>query len=85
MSISTTHVQEFLSSAELRARYGGRSQMWIHRRLNDPNSSFPKPYRFGDGKYRYWKIAELEAWEKSCAAAPLKQRHVERDSQAPAP
>jgi predicted DNA-binding transcriptional regulator AlpA len=82
--MSTNHLQQFISSAELRARYGGRSQMWIARRLADPRSGFPRPYRFGDGRFRYWKLSELEAWEQSCAAAPLRKAMTiaERDADA---
>jgi predicted DNA-binding transcriptional regulator AlpA len=66
------HPREFIPTAEVKARYGGRSDMWIERRLKDPDSTFPKPYRFEDGRYRYWKLSELEAWERSCAAASSK-------------
>jgi predicted DNA-binding transcriptional regulator AlpA len=65
------HLQEFIKSTELQARYGV-SRMWIHRRLTDPKSTFPKPIRFEDGRYRYWKLSELEVWERSCAAASSK-------------
>ena len=43
-----------------------RTDMTIHRWLNDPEMNFPRPFYFG--RYRYWKIEELEAWEREQAA-----------------
>lgn len=54
----------YLTSAQVRARYGNRSQMWIHRRLNNPASTFPRPHRLGGGRLRYWLLSELREWEK---------------------
>jgi hypothetical protein len=46
----------------LRARYGGRSQMWIARRLqNDP--TFPKAFYFG--RLRFFALDDVETWERS--------------------
>jgi hypothetical protein len=51
----------FISVQQLRARYGSVSLMWVNRRLkNDPK--FPKPQYFG--RLRFWKIADLEAYER---------------------
>jgi predicted DNA-binding transcriptional regulator AlpA len=52
----------FLSAAQVKARYGGVSDMT--RRLRG-DQTFPKPIRFGDSKARYWRVAELELWENS--------------------
>ena len=55
----------YLTSTQLRARYGGRSHMWIERRLQaDP--SFPKPRKIG--RLRFWDLDEIEAYERDCAA-----------------
>ena len=54
--------QEYASSNQVRNRYGGRSHMWIERRLKD-DPDFPKPIYIG--RLRYWKISALEAWEKA--------------------
>ena len=35
--------------------------MTLSRWLRDPEMSFPKPSVLG--RFRYWRIAELEAWE----------------------
>jgi hypothetical protein len=42
--------------------------MTIHRWLNDPELNFPRPTYFG--RYRYWRIDELEHWEAEQARNP---------------
>jgi predicted DNA-binding transcriptional regulator AlpA len=60
----TTH-QVWLSSRQVRDRFGGRSAMWLWRRINqDPQ--FPKPKRLG-GRLLFWSLAELEAYERESA------------------
>jgi hypothetical protein len=55
---------EYVSSKQLRTRYGGRSHMWIERLLKaDPD--FPKPIYIG--RLRFWKLPELETWERTKA------------------
>jgi hypothetical protein len=50
----------FVTSRQLRNRYGGVSHMWIERRLvEDPE--FPRLVYFG--ARRFWALAALEAWE----------------------
>jgi predicted DNA-binding transcriptional regulator AlpA len=56
----------YVPTRQVRRRYGDRSEMWIERRLRD-NSGFPQPVKLG--ARRYWRLAELEAWERACAAA----------------
>jgi hypothetical protein len=51
---------EFLSAAQVKARYGGVSDMWIVRKLADYD--FPIPQTFGTPT-RYWRVAELIAWD----------------------
>ncbi len=51
--------------AQLRARYGGVSHMWIERRLKD-DAAFPRPLYIA--KRRFWRLAELATWERSVAA-----------------
>lgn len=58
---------QYLTSAQVRARYGGCSQMWLHRKLQNPNSGFPQPVKLGGGRLRYWRLSELVAWEKASA------------------
>jgi predicted DNA-binding transcriptional regulator AlpA len=52
----------YLSSIQVRQRYGGVSVMWIVRRLAD-DSGFPKPIYIG--KRRYWPLEALEGWERT--------------------
>jgi len=57
--------QVFIGTKQLLARYGGRSHMFVERLLkNDP--TFPKPTFIG--RLRFWKIADLEEWERQRAA-----------------
>jgi hypothetical protein len=58
-----------LPSAPVRARYGGRSHMWIERRLKD-DPTFPRPIYIA--KRRYWRLADLIAWERNKAALPAR-------------
>ena len=57
--------ETFLSAKQVRERYAGVSHMWIERRLAD-DSGFPRPTKMG--RLRFWKLAELEAWERAQAA-----------------
>ena len=52
----------FLSSTNVRRRYGDVSDMWIWRRLSD-DSGFPTPLIIA-GR-RYWKMSELICWENA--------------------
>ena len=36
---------KFLTAKQARARYGGVSNMWLHRMLKDKKSGFPAPVR----------------------------------------
>jgi hypothetical protein len=57
----------YIGAAQLRARYGGVSHMWIERKLqSDP--AFPKPKYFG--RLRFWAIAELEKYERDAVTEP---------------
>ena len=51
-----------IPAAKVRQRYGGRSHMWIERRLRD-NSGFPAPIYIG--RLRFWRLADLEEYERS--------------------
>lgn len=62
--------ETFLTAIQTRARYGGVSHMWLVARLaNDP--TFPRPTYLG--RLRFWKLSELELWEKLQAARPKKR------------
>jgi predicted DNA-binding transcriptional regulator AlpA len=51
----------FLTSRQVRRRYGDSSDMWLWRRLSD-QSGFPQPFSIS-GR-RFWKLNELIAWER---------------------
>ena len=53
---------EFLTAAQLMARYGV-SHMWLVRRM--AKDGFPKPSYFG--RLRFWRRTEIEQWERSKA------------------
>jgi hypothetical protein len=50
----------WLNSNQVRDRYGGRSQMWLYRKLLDPD--FPKP-RY-DGRLRLYSVVALDAYDQ---------------------
>ena len=62
--MSKSKAETFLTTAKVRERYGV-SAMWIVRRLTD-KSGFPRPTYLG--RLRFWKLADLEAWERARAA-----------------
>jgi hypothetical protein len=53
----------FLTSRQVKRRFGDVSAMWIWRRLHEPDSNFPVPILIA-GR-RYWRERDLLAWEKS--------------------
>jgi predicted DNA-binding transcriptional regulator AlpA len=59
-----TLISEYLTAAQVCARFGGASRMWLHRRL--VNDGFPAPVRFG-GRFRYFKLSEIQQWEATKA------------------
>jgi hypothetical protein len=72
-------VAVFASVAQVRARYGGVSHMWAERHIQD-DPDFPRPTYFG--RLRFFKIAELEAYERLCARRPAPPSHLHRKSAA---
>lgn len=62
------HEQEvFLTSRQVRGRYGNVSEMWLIRREKDKTSGFPKPIRIRGRKF--WKLSDLLKFEESLEAA----------------
>lgn len=60
----------YSNAAQVRARYGDVSDMWIFRRTRD--DGFPAPIYFG-GKNRFWDDAALDAWDARAIAAGSKR------------
>lgn len=56
----------FLKARQVRDRYGHCSHMWIVRRMQ--SDGFPTPTYFG--RLRFWKVAELDQWDRDRKAAP---------------
>jgi predicted DNA-binding transcriptional regulator AlpA len=56
----------FLRARQVQTRYGGVSHMWLVRRQKD--GGFPSPIFFGG--IRFWKLSDLERWEKDQKTAP---------------
>jgi hypothetical protein len=74
----------YISTQQLRERYGGVSHMWIERRLND-DAQFPRPAYFG--RRRFWSLAAIAAWErvtlcKSGRPSRVERRQIERNKPA---
>jgi hypothetical protein len=61
----------YISAPQVCARYGGRSHMWLVRKLAD-DPKFPKPHYFG--RLRFFKVHELEAYERTVAAHQPKEK-----------
>jgi predicted DNA-binding transcriptional regulator AlpA len=55
--------QIFLTSAQVRGRYGAISAMALWRWLRDPRMDFPQPIYFG--RLRFWRVNDLEEWERN--------------------
>jgi predicted DNA-binding transcriptional regulator AlpA len=63
--IHETPVCEFLPAHFVRARYGNRSRVWLHRAMKD--HGFPAPVKL-TGQYNFWRLSDLLAWEARQAA-----------------
>jgi len=66
----------FISARQVCQRYGGLSFMWLERKL-EKDATFPPPHKFG-GR-RFFKVADLIAWERAAAVRrrPRKTNHAE--------
>jgi predicted DNA-binding transcriptional regulator AlpA len=51
----------WLSSVQVCNRYGGRSQMWLWRHVND-DEDFPKPSY--SGRLMMFRVSELDAYDR---------------------
>lgn len=58
-------VEIFLTATQARRRYGWISEVTLWRWLHDSQLDFCSPIVIGH--HRYWKLAELEAFERCCA------------------
>jgi hypothetical protein len=67
----TQESDAYLSARDVRRRYGDRSDTSLWRWVRDPNLQFPKPIYIQ--KFRYWRLADLIAWEQSLSREAIKQ------------
>jgi predicted DNA-binding transcriptional regulator AlpA len=82
--MSNPRPKRYLTSAQLRERYGDRSTMWIGRIMKrDPK--FPRPIYIG--RFRFWDLADIEAYERVAACRVPKtavmSSRLSRSSAAP--
>ena len=49
-----------IQATAVRALCGDTSDMWLWRRLHDPESGFPKPVYIG--RRRFWREADVIDW-----------------------
>jgi hypothetical protein len=71
---------KWISARQVCARYGGRSLMWLERKLkNDP--SFPRPTYFGS--LRYWQPTSLDAYDNEIIEQQMNRAdRIARGNQA---
>jgi predicted DNA-binding transcriptional regulator AlpA len=63
--MTDSKAKKWKTARQVRERYGDCSHMWIARRLeSDPD--FPRPVKFN--RLRMWDEAELDAYDRICAA-----------------
>jgi len=60
----------YLSTRQVRQRYGGVSEMWIERRLKDKAVGFPQPALI-ISRRRFWTVDSLVAWERAQAVGAV--------------
>ena len=56
-----------IGAGDVRAMFGGVSDMTLWRWLNDQELNFPKPIYIG--KRRYWRASDLTSWLQARADA----------------
>ena len=64
-----------LTSAQVRTMFGGMSDMTLWRWLSLPEMAFPKPIYIG--RRRYWREAEIAAWQAAQAQAKAPEAVAE--------
>jgi len=62
----------FINANQVRARYGGVSHMTLLRWMDA--EGFPAATYFG--RKRFWKLEQLESWERERAARSSQRRPV---------
>lgn len=70
----------FISSRQLKARYGGVSNMTLWRWQRDESLGFPQPLVI-NGR-RLWRLDALEAWEANQRRTYLNNPSTRKDRSA---
>lgn len=60
-----TNPNRCIKAADVRDLCGGVSDMWLHRRLSNPASEFPRPFYIS--KRRFWRERDVVQWLESQA------------------
>ena len=63
--------ETYITAPQLRKRFGGRSDVWLWRLLNDEQANFPRPVIVR--RCRYFPLSEIEAWEASNRAVSKQE------------
>ena len=67
--VEIPHDAVWITAAQVCSRYGGRSFMWLNRKLlNDP--TFPRPSY--DGRIRLFLLSQFDEYDRSLIDAQLK-------------
>jgi hypothetical protein len=66
---------KYLTTVQLRQRWGNCSEMFLHRKKDDPG--FPVPVWIGNHQ-KFWPLDQIEAYERQCAAKPAPDRRVRK-------
>jgi hypothetical protein len=66
----------WIDAVQVRRRYGGRSHMWLERKIQN-DLDFPEPTYFG--RLRFWMPTALDAYDRVCAAR-TRARTASRNS-----
>jgi predicted DNA-binding transcriptional regulator AlpA len=63
----------YLTAIQVRARYGGRTDVWLWRRLQDKGDPFPPP-TMTMASQRLWLEADLDAYDEEKRKAGYRPR-----------
>ena len=70
----TESAEQFLPARQVWERYGVTS-MTLWRWLKDADLKFPQPIRIG--RFRYWRLSDLVAWERSRCGKSVSEINLE--------
>ena len=76
--MSSNADEVFLTAKQVKTRFGGISDMALYRWVHDKQIGFPKPMTIGIR--RYWKLQDLQEFEKLCVGrkTTIPPKHISR-------